>query len=178
MSIQEFKQKYGSYTGIVVHHFITLGANNALKITDADIKRSIDNAKREEENAEKEGKFYLLDPDFVGTINEGARDLARLLSDPQTKDETYNIIARNLVSESDYLDKIDFRTIQLEYWKRVIKYNAESLNIDGKNKIRLKELADDYAEDIAWAVINDDAVWDSVNSSIDYELKELLKKNK
>ena len=51
MTIQEFERKYGPQVGIVVHHFITLGLETALKITDADIQRSIDNAKRKDEEA-------------------------------------------------------------------------------------------------------------------------------
>ena len=52
MTIQEFERKYGPQVGIVVHHFITLGLETALKITDADIQRSIDNAKRKDEEAD------------------------------------------------------------------------------------------------------------------------------
>lgn len=178
MTIQEFQRKYGLHIGIVVHHFITLGLETALKITDADIQHSIDNAKKEDEKAKKEGKIYLLDPEFVGSMVEGARDLAQLLTEPQTKDEAYNLIAFNLIPESDYLDKVSFKTLQLEYWKKVIRYNANSLNIDDEDKPRLKELVDDYDEDIAWSIINDDMVWDTINNSIDHELEELLEEHK
>lgn len=75
---QKAESNFGVHLIFIVSHFLKIGEQVAEKLTSEQINAIYKKQKREEAKAEREGKIYLLSPEFSRAILRGCEWLAHL----------------------------------------------------------------------------------------------------